>query len=145
MVSLRKDTFLLVYVPEAGVWELIQSRSKFPLSADSSSAQLCERLTASAADSYQESNRVIGLAHIHLLSSPLTLIIGVQGGRQGRMNPTQSWTDGVFLQSEPAAMFKSISQAAKQNAPSQGMFLLPTSPWVFYSFFSFLLKTHLHV
>lgn len=131
MVSIRKYMFLLVFVPEAGVQELIQPSSKFPLSADSSSAWLCERLTASANDSYQQSNRVIGLAHIHLLSSPLTLMIGVQGGRQGRINPTQSWTDGVFLQSEPAATSKSVSQAAKQNSLSQGMFLLATSPTVF--------------
>lgn len=114
MVSIRRDTFPWALVIEAGIWELIRSSPKFPLSTDSSSAWLCERLTVSAANSYRWSNRIIGLPHIHLLLFPLPLMIGVEGKIEGRINPTQSWTDRVVLQNKPGATFKSLSQTANK-------------------------------
>lgn len=87
MDSIRRDMFLCAFVVEAGgVRELIRSSPKFPLSADSSSAWLYERLTASAANGYRQSNRIIGLARIHLLLFPLTLMIGVEGESEGGSN-----------------------------------------------------------
>lgn len=113
-------------------------------SADSSSAWLCERLTAFAANSYWRSNGIIGLARIHLLLFPLTLMTGVEGEGEGGSTRHKAGLTGSFFRTSLEQRSNPYPKHQNKIHLHRARFRYPNRHY-FFSFSSSLLKTHLQV
>lgn len=144
MVSIRKDMFLLVFVLEAGVWELIQSSSKFPLSTDSSSARLWKADSICSWQLPTEQQSDGPGTHPSAFISPDPDDTGAGGkAREDQPNTKLDWWG---LCSEWACSNVQIHiPSSKTKFTFTGHVSATRMTVRFFLVLSFLLKTHLHV